>query len=76
MDTLKYLRAQATVLQTVTLLQCQYDSLKVRASIERVQQLHDRFPDDLILSRCLVKTLTTMGRVEGSEGYFTPFVMK
>ena len=62
------------MLYTKSYLQCQYESNKLLASIERVQESYDRFPEDLILSRCLVKTLSVFGRID--EGYSTPQVLK
>ena len=36
--------------------------------------MYDRFPEDLILSRCLVKTILVFGQID--EGYCTPQALK
>ena len=67
-------QAKAIVLYTLSAMQCRYNSDKLFDSIERLQELHDRFPDDVILLRCFVKTLTVFNKFDYS--YHTPQVLK
>ena len=63
-DSLEKTRAKATVLYTLSFLQCQYNSDKLFATIDRLQELHERFPEDVVLLRCFVKILTVFSRFD------------